>query len=122
VFKKSYEHLNQGGILIFDMNTNVKLQRCVKEPAWNLSFGKHHMIMDVQDAGNDISNWNIKVFEHKTGNQYALYEENIKERAIPLNRVKKALKAFQKVLAIDTDRNRPSAKSERIVFVCKKSR
>ena len=120
VFKRAYEHLNEGGILIFDMNTHVKLQRVIDAPAWVLPFNKNVMIMDVTDAGKGVSNWNIKVFEHKSKNQYALYEENIKEKAFPLRQVKAGLKQFQKVDVVDTSRKHPSVKSERLVFVCKK--
>ena len=120
VFKRAHEHLNEGGILIFDMNTHVKLQRVIKAPPWVLPFKKHVMIMDVTDAGKGISNWNIKVFENKDKNQYALYEEDIQEKAFPLRQVKEALKQYQKVDVVDKSRKRPSAKSERLVFVCKK--
>jgi hypothetical protein len=120
VFKRAYKHLNERGILIFDINTHVKLQRLINTPPWVLPFKKHVMIMDVTDAGKGVSNWNIKVFEHKGKNQYVLYEENIQEKAFPLRQVKEALKQYRKVDVIDTSRKRPSAKSERLVFVCKK--
>ena len=120
VFKRAHEHLNEGGILIFDMNTEVKLQRVIDTTPGVRTFGKSAMIMDVTDIGKDVSNWNVKVFEHKNKNQYALYEENIKEKAFPLRQVKEALKQFRKVDLVDTSRKRPSVKSERLVFVCKK--
>ena len=120
VFKRAYEHLNEGGVLIFDMNTHVKLKRVIDAPAWVFLFNKHVMIMDVTDAGKGVSNWNIKVFEHKRKNQYALYEENIQEKTFPLRQVKAALEQFRKVDVVDTSRKRPSTKSERLVFVCKK--
>ncbi|MFH1457277.1 MAG: class I SAM-dependent methyltransferase [Patescibacteria group bacterium] len=120
VFKRAYEHLNEGGVLIFDMNTEVKLQRVIDTTPGVRTFGESVMIMDVTDIGKGVSNWNVKVFEHKNKNQYALYEENIKEKAFPLRQVKEALKRFRKVDVVDTSRKRPSVKSERLVFVCKK--
>ena len=121
VFKRVYMHLNEGGVFIFDMNTQVKLQRVTKERPWVLSFGKHLMIMDVTDAGRAVSNWNVKIFEHKKGGQYVLYEEDIKEKSFPLSQVKEALGKFQKVEVIDAESHkRPSAKSERVVFICEK--
>jgi ubiquinone/menaquinone biosynthesis C-methylase UbiE len=120
VFNRAYEHLNEGGVLIFDMNTEVKLQRVIDTTPGVRTFGKSLMIMDVTDIGKGVSNWNVKVFEHKSKNQYDLYEENIQEKAFPLHQVKAALKQFRKVSVVDMRRKRPSKKSERLVFVCKK--
>lgn len=120
VFKQAYEHLNKEGVLIFDMNTLSKLQRVIEAPPQVFPFKKHITIIDITDAGKGISNWNIKVFDHKRKNQYTLYEENIQEKAFPLPQVKSALKRFRKVDVIDTSRKRPSIKSKRLVFVCVK--
>jgi len=120
VFKKAYEHLNQEGVLIFDMNTEAKLQRVIDTTPGVRVFGKNAMIMDVTGSGKSISNWNVRIFEHRDKNQYIMYEENIREKAFPLNRVRKALGQFRKVVVIDANRKRPSVKSERLFFVCKK--
>ena len=102
------------------MNTDVKLQRVIDTTPGVRVFGKNVMIMDVTDSGKGISNWNVRIFEHKTKNQYIVYEENIEEKAFPLHHVRKALGQFRKVDVIDTSRKRPSVKSERLFFVCKK--
>jgi len=63
------------------------------------------------------SNWNIKVFEHLNGSRYALHEEDIVEVSFPLQDILAALRThFMRVRVIDTDRSRPSAKSERLFF------
>ena len=118
VFKRAYEHLNEGGVLIFDMNTLFQLQRVINAPPQIFPFKKHITIIDITDAGKGISNWNIKVFENRRKNQYTLYQENIQEKAFPLHQVKSSLKQFRKVDVIDTSRKRPSIKSKRLVFVC----
>ena len=66
VLERSYSHLNEGGVMIFDMNTRAKLTRHIKEKPWVHQFGKNLLIMDVQDAGNKVSNWNVKVYEQKS--------------------------------------------------------
>ena len=114
------EHLNKGGLFIFDMNTDFKLQKKIKSPAWVLHFGKHLMILKVLDDGNGISNWNVKVFQNISKNKYTLYEEDIREKSFPLRKVKEALKLFRKVVIIDTSRKHPSIKSERLFFICRK--
>jgi len=120
VFKRAYEHLSKEGVLIFDMNTAVKLRRVIETTPGVRLFGKHLMVMDVTDDGQGVSNWSVKVFEHQKKNQYLLYREDLKEKAFPVQRVKKALKQYRKVEVIDASRKHPSAKSERLVFVCKK--
>ena len=121
VFRRVDAHLVKDGLFIFDINTEHKLRRHINEPAFVESFGENLMVMDITDAGNGVSNWNIKVFEHQKGNSYKLFEENIKERSFPVDKIKTALReSFKDVRVIDTKRQRPSAKSERLYFVCMK--
>lgn len=118
VFKKAYQHLNPNGVFIFDMNPEVKLEKLINEPPWAATLGKDVMMVDVTSAGRGVSNWNIKVFEHQRKNQYTLYEENIKEKAFPLDQVKKALAAYRKVQAMGISGKRILASTNRVVFVC----
>lgn len=78
--------------------------------------------MDVTALANRRSNWNIKVFEHMNGSRYVLHEEDIVEVSFPLRQIVAALHThYVKVRVIDPDRNRPTAKSERLFFRCNKS-
>ena len=118
VFKKAHQHLNPNGVFIFDMNPEAKLQKLINEPPWAMALGKDVMMVDVTNAGRGVSNWNIKVFEHQRKNHYTLYEENIKEKAFPLDQVKKALALYRKVQAMDIIGKRLPTKMNRVVFVC----
>ena len=121
MFRKVDAHLVEDGLFIFDINTEHKLQRHVKEPAFVERFGENLLIMDIADAGSGVSNWNIKVFEHQKGDVYKLFEEDIKERSFPVRQIKEALReSFKNVRVIDTKRPRPTANSERLYFVCTK--
>jgi SAM-dependent methyltransferase len=121
LFANVCRHLSDGGVFIFDVNTQEKLNRHISEPAWVHPFGNNLLIIKVSDAPNHASNWNIRVFEHTKGNRYLLHEENIQEAAFPTSKIVAALKAhFRRVTVIDTDRSRPSTHSERLYFVCKK--
>jgi SAM-dependent methyltransferase len=118
VFARVRRHLSPGGCFIFDINTQRKLERHIAERPWVHRFGKNLLIIDVTALPRRASNWNIKVFEHLTTNRYALHEENIVEVSFPSQEIVDALRAhFVKVRVIDTDRNRPAAKSERLFFV-----
>ena len=117
VFAGVRRHLSPGGCFIFDINTQRKLERHIAEPPWVHRFGRNLLIIDVTALPRGGSNWNIKVFEHLNGRRYALHEEDIVEVSFPLRQVVAALRAhFVKVRVIDTDRTRPSAKSERLFF------
>ena len=56
VFKNSYKHLNDGGVLIFDINTEFKLQQSTGSQPWVKEFNKNVIIMDVVDFGKNIFN------------------------------------------------------------------
>jgi SAM-dependent methyltransferase len=121
LFANVDRHLPATGAFIFDINTQRKLDRHIAERPWVHKFGNNLLIMKVTAARNKASNWNIKIFERTKGKRYLLHEENIKEASFPVWNIVNALRAhFRRVEVIDPDRNRPSSKSERLYFVCKK--
>lgn len=128
LFSNAHRHLSPGGVFVFDINTQKKLDRHIAEPAWVHRFGKNFLIMKVSSTGKKGgSNWNIKVFEHAAGqhaggNRYLLHEEDIQEVSFPAPKIVHALKThFPSVEVVDTDRKSPSEESERLYFICKKS-
>jgi SAM-dependent methyltransferase len=118
VFAGVRRHLSPGGCLIFDINTQRKLDRHITEPPWVHEFGKNLLIIAVTALPNRASNWNIKVFEQSSANRYVLHEEDIVEVSFPSRKIVTALRTyFKKVRVIDADGNRPSAKAERLFFI-----
>src|SRR5579864_5353330 len=121
LFANVDRHLSHTGVFIFDINTQTVLDRHIAERPWVHQFGNNLLIMTVTATRNHASNWNIKVFERTKADRYQLHEENIKEASFPVRTVVKALRAhFRRVEVIDPARSRPSSKSERLYFVCKK--
>lgn len=120
IFRGAALHLHEQGLFIFDINTVEKLQRRLRTPAWINSFGRNRLILSVTDAGGGITNWNIKVFEYKGRNRGCrAFEEDIKEVSFPVNKIKDALRShFTKIRIIDPASSKPSAKSDRLYFVC----
>lgn len=119
VFRCTAKHLVKGGLFIFDINTEPKLQRHAREPAWVKTFDNGTLVMTVTDSGKGVSNWNVKVFERQGGRRYWLHEEEIQEVSFPVDRISKGLRQyFRKVRVIDPSRPKPSRKSERLYFVC----
>lgn len=85
-------------------------------------FGKNLLIIDVTALPNRASNWNIKVFEHLNTNRYVLHEEDIIEVSYPSGKIVASLRThFAKVRVIDPERNRPSAKSQKLFLVATNS-
>lgn len=123
VFRRAAAHLADDGLFIFDINTERKLRRHIREPPWVKEFGGNVLIMDVTDAGRGVSNWNIKVFARQTGDRYRLFAEDIREVSFPADRIRHALlERFAAVEVIDRARRRPSSRSEQLFFVCRKGR
>jgi hypothetical protein len=76
----------------------------------------------VTALANHRSNWNIKVFERVNHARYVLHEEDIVEVSFPLEKIMGALRNyFAHVGVVDTDRRRPTGKSERLFFICKEA-
>jgi predicted TPR repeat methyltransferase len=121
MFANVQRHLAEGGVFIFDINTQKALDRHIAGPPWVHRFGHNLLIMDITGAQRNISNWNIKVFEQATGNKYLLHEEDIQEASFPVRDIVRALRAhFRRVETTDPNGKRPSSKSERVYFVCRK--
>lgn len=122
LFVSAQKHLNEKGVFIFDINTEKKLERVIKETPGVREFDKNLMVMNVTDAGRGLSNWNVKVFEHKKGKSYELHEENISEVSFPNEKILDVLKPlYRSVKVVDTDKTHPKKKGERLFFICKKS-
>jgi SAM-dependent methyltransferase len=121
IFRNAASHLEPDGLFLFDVNTEAKLERLIQAPTWVHRFGRNLELINITDAGRGIANWNIKVFEHQSGNQYRLFEENLKQISFPVEQIGSALqKQFTRVKIIDPSGRKPSGKSNRLYFVCKR--
>ena len=49
LFGNVHQHLSPGGVFIFDINTQKKLDRHIAEPSWVHRFGNNFLIMKVTD-------------------------------------------------------------------------
>lgn len=121
VFRRVKSHLNDGGLFIFDVNTPGRLRRLSHSPPWTTAFGKNWEIITVSAGRGAIFEWHIRVLEHRRHNDYRLHTETIPELAVPMKQIVASLKPlFRSVRVIDPEGRRPSDRSERLYFVCKK--
>ena len=122
VFARAHEHLNDGGIFVFDINTERRLATLCDRPPLVQWFGEGHLFaMDVQPGTDGVVVWEIRVFEHEGGDRYLLHSEDIQEVSFPRSQVEQSLREwFRRVSAHDSLRKRPTTASERIHFVATK--
>ena len=121
IFRNAARHLEQDGLFLFDINTEAKLERLINAPTWVHKIGRNLEFINVTDGRRGIANWNIRVFEHRRGNKYGLFEEDIKEISFPVNKIKAAIrKQFTSIKVIDPTERTSSTKSDRLYFVCKR--
>lgn len=121
IFARAAQHLEQGGLFLFDINTEAKLERLIRAPIWVTKFGRNFELIKVTDARKRVANWNIKVLEHQTRDRYKLFEENVKQISFPVNQIRQSLRQqFHEVRVIDAETRKLSSHSNRLYFVCKK--
>lgn len=120
LFARAYEHLADGGVFIFDMNTQLHLSELAAAPpvtAW--SPQGHFTMLDVVEAARESVAVEVTVFEHRRNGTYRLHTDSVTEISFPAERVTRSLRRrFRRVRVYDEERVRPSRLSERLHFVC----
>ena len=108
VFDRVHEHLADGGMFFFDVNTAGRLRRLWDGPPFAADFGEHTMLMDVRPAEDghggtgdrghgdstgegELSIWTVRIFEHVHGDAFRLHAEHIPELGVPVATIRDAL-------------------------------
>jgi SAM-dependent methyltransferase len=122
VFDRAHEHLGERGIFIFDINTERRLSWVAQQPPISTWFHDNSLlVLDVRDDADDGVIWDIKIFQHVSGENYRLHAEEIREVSFSVERIRSALRdRFRRVRVYDQQRTRPSVRSGRLHFVCTK--
>jgi SAM-dependent methyltransferase len=120
VFRNAHSHLNRGGIFVFDVNTEAKMERYRLEPAAADMSKDAVTIVDVRRTARYRYKVMHKVFERARGNLFNLHEMEIPEFVVPTPKILAEIRPFfEKVMVVDPDRTRPSASSEELFFICR---
>jgi predicted TPR repeat methyltransferase len=122
VFDRAHEHLDEGGVFVFDINTEAQLERFAAQPPLSQWFdGENVMIMDVSRTASGVYLWTVRIFEDLGGDNYRLHAEDVPEVSFPPQRIKSSLfDRFAQVRVYDASRARPSPRSGRLHFVCRR--
>jgi hypothetical protein len=109
-------------LFVFDINTEQRLALLDERPPWAHWFGDENLlVMDVTPGPEGVSVWGVRVFENLGQSGYRLDSEDIHEVSFPLERIKASLsERYRRVWAYDAQRARPTSRSERLHFVCRK--
>src|SRR5437764_218884 len=123
-FDCALEHLNDGGVFVFDVLTISTLQRIADGPEIVQQFGENYLRITVQASGEAKRKfgWNIEVREHQRDGSYKTLTEVIDTASFPLGDVRAALsERFAGVEIIESDGGVAGDGGEdRTWFVCTK--
>ena len=67
LFSCVHEHLAEGGLFIFDVNTTGRLRGLDGAPPYLDEFDGNVVLMTVRSAGDWLSLWRTRIFEHRGG-------------------------------------------------------
>gem|GEM_PF-5924833 len=87
----AHKHLNKNGILIFDINTLFEFESITRDFAQFYTFGDDVVCLEMFKKTSHFE-WLIKIFSHKSGNDFELITEVVEENSFPISKIEKELK------------------------------
>ena len=120
-FDCAHRHLNEGGVLAFDIFTMDDLEVIAGIPETVQQFGENNLRIRVRASGEATFDWEIAVAVQRDGRR-ELLTEVIRTAAFPADQVRDALsERFTDIKIIETDGG-ISESGSRLWFVCTKPR
>lgn len=122
-FACTCKHLTEGGLFMFDINTVGQLNRVACEQPQVYEFDNNTVIINVSAEEGHVYEWDVRIFEPVVDNQYRLYHSQIREFAVEISQVLKAMSSDFELLALaDSSGGTPDDESERAFFVYRRQR
>lgn len=121
-FDCAYEHLNEGGLFVFDVATVGHLETMAISPKIVQEFDGNYLLIRVRPAGEMVFDWQIEVYVLQPDRRYGLLNQTVKLRSFPLAEIRDALRARFTGIEIIGDDGKPADEesSDRIWFACAK--
>ncbi|MGO8961236.1 MAG: class I SAM-dependent DNA methyltransferase [Streptosporangiaceae bacterium] len=117
LFSRVHEHLADGGLFIFDVNTAGRLRRLHGAAPYLDEFDRNVIVMTVRPADNGLSLWETRIFEHLHDQMFRLHRESIYELGVPLGQLRAALAdRFELLEQASLDGSPVSDESDRVFF------
>ena len=118
LFRCAHEHLSDGGLFIFDVNTSGRLQRLAGAPPYLDEFDGNVVVMTVRSARDGLVLWETRIFEHQKDDIYRLHDEPIYELGLPVAQIRAALDGrFELMEEESLDGSPVTDSSDRLFFV-----
>jgi SAM-dependent methyltransferase len=123
LFRCVHEHLSDGGLFIFDVNTTGRLRGLAGAPPYLDEFDGNVVVMTVRSARDGLVLWETRIFEHQSDDIYRLHREPIYEFGVPVGQIRGALAGQFELLAEESlDGSPVSDNSDRLFFVYRRRR
>jgi SAM-dependent methyltransferase len=117
LFERTADHLNDGGLFAFDVNTVGSLRRLAEAAAWDVELSDAIVTQWVGPGRNGCWVWHVQIREPDGG----VLEERIIELAVELDRLEDALCArFEVLESTDGSGAPPSDDSRRAFYACRR--
>ena len=119
-FGCAHDHLNDGGVLVFDIATVGYLARMASSPGIVEQFADNYLLIRVGTADGAVFQWQIEVYELQPDGSYRLLTETVEMRSFPVDRIQAALRpGFTGIEIIDPDGSSADQDDQdRIWFAC----
>jgi SAM-dependent methyltransferase len=119
-FGCAYQHLNPGGVLVFDIATVSYLMAMTSIPKIVQQFDGNYLQITVSTTDGALFNWRIEVFELQRDGRYRLLTQAVEMRSFPVDQVEEALgRRFIDIEVIGDDGGSADRESEgRIWLAC----
>jgi SAM-dependent methyltransferase len=122
LFRCAHEHLSDGGLFVFDVNTTGRLRGLAGAPPYLDEFDGNVVLMTVGPARDGLVLWETRIFDHQAGDIYRLHHERIYELGVPLGQIRAALAGRFELLAEESlDGSPVSDDSDRVYFACRRA-
>ena len=89
-----HEHLNPGGLFVFDIATVGYLARMAGVPKLVQRFGDNYLLIRVRTADGAVFEWRIEVYELRPDGRYRLLAQTVELRSFPVGHVREALRRW----------------------------
>jgi SAM-dependent methyltransferase len=119
-FECAYEHLNPGGLFVFDIATVSHLEDMARVPRIVEEFVGHYLLIRVRTADGQVFDWHIEVYEPQPDGRYKLLTQTVALRSFPLADIREALRARFTGIEVLYDGASAAGEdnSDRIWFAC----
>jgi SAM-dependent methyltransferase len=90
-FRCVHEHLNAGGVFVFDIATVGHLVRMAGLEKIVQQFEDNYLLIRVHTVDGAVFQWRIEVYELQPSGRYRLLTQVVEMTSFPVSRVRKAL-------------------------------